>query len=355
MPAYFNEGFCVRTPSWHRQENLLDEFIVLPQDRERGILLAGHDFRIVEVPVGSIGNAVSSEAVLSEHDVVRVDGKWFAFKPEPSKKSLYIVQPREGGTFGPVHGNFVGMANDGYAVIENGVGWDFAEAMCGLGAKVDTGLTLKDGARCVICLYLDEPVTIPGDDSLILPYGVVTWSHDGSGALSGRSTSVRVVCGNTDDMAAAEARRLGTDFTIRHTKHWKDRVEDAKLAIRGVRDNFAEYTELARELATMPVTPAQRELFVTTFLPMPPEALISDRVRNNVEDARTSVRTLFEGRTIPEAHKLTAYGLRLAGVEYLDHLRGYRNSDTYVGRQLLRTEPAKVKLASLIKDVVAAV
>jgi hypothetical protein len=68
------------------------------------------------------------------------------------------------------------------------------------------------------------------------------------------------------------------------------------------------------------------------------------------------VRRLFDpsNASIPEAHKLTAYGLRLAGVEYLDHLRGFRNDNTYVGRQLLRQEPAKAKLGRLIEEVVHA-
>ena len=82
---------------------------------------------------------------------------------------------------------------------------------------------------------------------------------------------------------------------------------------------------MSSEPATIPVTVQQRELFVTQFLPMPPEVLVSERVERNVEHGRAVVRNLFQGPTIPEPHKLTAYALRLAGVEYLDHLRGYRN------------------------------
>ena len=34
MSDYFEEGFCVRVPSWHRQETLIANHLVLPQDRE---------------------------------------------------------------------------------------------------------------------------------------------------------------------------------------------------------------------------------------------------------------------------------------------------------------------------------
>jgi len=83
---------------------------------------------------------------------------------------------------------------------------------------------------------------------------------------------------------------------------------------------------LSSELATIPVTVPQRELFVTQCLPMPPQALVSERVVRNVEHGQAVVRNPFQEPTIPEPHKLTAYGLRLAGVEYVDHLRGYRNN-----------------------------
>lgn len=327
MPAYYDQGFAVREKSWHGLETLLDEF----PTREEGMALAGHNYTMIERPV-YVGEEPGS--ILDLDTRKRLPG-WKAIVREDNGTVLHVTK-------------------DSYTIIPNSVGWDIAEALGGEGAKFETGMTLKEGAVCLVCVWLDEPVHITGDDSATLPYGIVRWTHDGSGSLVCRSTSVRVVCANTDEASAFEARKRGTEFSFRHTKNALDRIEDAKMAIRGIRLAHEEYVELAEELARTPVTAAQRERFVVEFLPMPPEALVSDRVRSNVDEGRTLVRNLFDGPTIPEAHKLTAYGLRLAGVEYLDHLRGYRNSDTYVGRQLLRTEPAKAKLATLIREVVAA-
>ena len=39
-----------------------------------------------------------------------------------------------------------------------------------------------------------------------------------------------------------------------------------------------------------PITPRQRELFVTEFIPMPPQGLVTDRVARNVEEARNALR-----------------------------------------------------------------
>ena len=66
------------------------------------------------------------------------------------------------------------------------------------------------------------------------------------------------------------------------------------------------YAELATELLAIPVTPAQRELFITEFIPKPPEGLITDRVARNVDEARAALRMIFESKTTEQvaAHRL---------------------------------------------------
>ena len=39
-----------------------------------------------------------------------------------------------------------------------------------------------------------------------------------------------------------------------------------------------------------------------------------------------------------------------AGIEYLDHLRVYRKSDTYLGRKLLRDESLRRKFVRMVRD-----
>jgi len=43
-----------------------------------------------------------------------------------------------------------------------------------------------------------------------------------------------------------------------------------------------------------------------------------------------------------------------ASVEFLDHVRGYRNQDTYLNRTMLRAEPMKAKSLTLIRELVTA-
>lgn len=340
MPAYFHEGFMVRKPAWHGLGEVLDDY----PGREEAIVLAGHDFTVVERKLVTLGTELDPDA--ADGDYAQVGMDWLEVSATDGWKALVKERPGKEDD-----GQLLHVAKQDYGVIQNHVGWDIVDAMIGEGARYETGLTLRDGAVCSVLAWLDEPVQIPGDDSLIMPYLNASWAHDGSAAFKVRPTSVRVVCWNTQSAAEAEGRRTDTEFTFRHSKNVMARIEDAKLAIRGVRAAHEEYVELARELAEIKVTEKQRQMFVYEMLPMPPEALISKTVKGNVEHARSEMLGLFDGPSIPEDHRLTGYGLHLAGGEWLDHLRGYRNEDTRFGRQMLRREPAKARMTQVIREV----
>ena len=47
----------------------------------------------------------------------------------------------------------------------------------------------------------------------------------------------------------------------------------------------------------------------------------------------------------------SALALVNTAVEYLDHARGYRNSDTYLGRTILKPEPLKAKAVKIAEAV----
>src|SRR5262249_7053245 len=86
----------------------------------------------------------------------------------------------------------------------------------------------------------------------------------------------------------------------------------------GARTEMRRYTELAQELLGIPIGPAQRELFVTQFIPMPPQGLITDRVARNVEEARQALRLIFESTTTEQVAG-TGYAWVRAGGESLAH------------------------------------
>jgi phage/plasmid-like protein (TIGR03299 family) len=321
-----DQMYSVREAPWHLDDGtnvvMLD---TAPETRTARMQAAGQDW------------------LVEEADIYRISGIGYARLP--GWKML-----TRSDTNDVLH-----VAKDTYQVVQNVVGHELFEALS-KGARLDdgTGGTIKGGAVCYLTARLDEPQQVIGDPSPVYPYVVVTWAHDGSGALQARRTSVRVVCYNTLSMSEAESRRTGRLYTFRHTRNVLERVEEAKRVLEGARAETNEFVELANELARLPVTDRQREAFITTFIPKPEAEVISDQVLDNILEARSKLRRLFDGPTIPEAHRNTAYGLVQAGVEYLDHLRGYRNRDTYLGRTLLRDEPLKAKLIPMVRKLVAA-
>ena len=333
MPALFNSGFFVREPAWHGEGIVLDDY----PGREEAKRLAGHDFTVVERPIEVVGNASNR----------RADG-WKALLKSGTGKLLNVTR-------------------DTYEVIQNDTAYDIAELLFDQGFQYETGITVDEGRVCALTLKLDEPIVLPGDDSVSLPFGCLSWTHDGSGSLRVRSGSIRQVCANTVAASEAEGRKRGTDFTFRHTKNVKARIDDAREAVKGTRKAFNVYREAMIALMDVRVTPQQRDLFVSTIigdvewekgkvvgLPISMRADSSSRVKTNLENERTKILSLFMGPTIPEAHKLTGYGLFLAGGEYFDHLRAYRSKDSYVKRTLLTDNPAKASLSRTIREVAAA-
>jgi phage/plasmid-like protein (TIGR03299 family) len=312
--------FSVREAPWHVNETNSVVLDSAPESRDERMRLAGHDFEVLEEPVfdGS-GNEIGTHKILRNS----------------STRHIF------------------GIMADTYGTVQNSFGHELFEALS-KGAVMDdgTGGTIKDGALCYLSARLDEPIQVNGDPNVTFPFVVVSWAHDGSASVSARSTTVRPVCWNTISWGEAVAVKAGTDFTFRHSAKVTDRIETALQIIQGTREQAGKFQELANELAELSITDDQREEFITTFIPAPASTVVlSDRVLDNLNEARSQLRGIFDSPTIPEVHRNTGYGLLQAGTEWLDHLRGYRSSDTYLKRTLLREEPFKAKLIPLIREL----
>lgn len=329
MADLFNRGFFVRQPAWHGKGFVVQDYPGL----EEAMKLAGHDHTIVTVPL----------CKMKGETVVPLSG--------------YKALEREDT------GETVAVRPSTYEVIQNRVPWEVIDGLFDQGAKWDTagmlagkfdetGKEVKGQVYWCLAL-LDEPQTVKGDDSPTLPYIAATWSHDGSQALRIRAMSVRIVCANTHH-AAMYGSGAELDISIKHIGDVSARIDKAKKALSLARKAQATYIEVANELAVMPVTDDQIELFVSTIVPLPDAALVTDRVRGNVEKSRQQVRDIFNSPTISSGIRNTAYGLVEAGVEYFDHVRRAMNGDTYFTRNVLKVEPAKASLVETAREIALA-
>jgi phage/plasmid-like protein (TIGR03299 family) len=337
MPDYFDSGFCVRRPSWHAKETLL---LAAPTSWPEARTAAGLDWEpeaidtYTEQPLHVYAGAdlPAGAILLPDRGTVMV----------PSTRTKTIVRSDTRVELGPV-----GL---GFDLMYHSTMGEIVEAIVDQGAKYDTGGACREGAQVWVTLLLDEPYQLAGDDTLTLPYVVVLNCHDGNGAAKAIATQVRVVCANTYEAAEMDGKRHGRQFTFRHTQGINDRIEEAKAALSGARQGVREWQELAAELYGLRADGQIATQFLSEFIPMPPAGLVSDRVMENVEKARSNFRRLLESPT-NAAHAGTGLALVNASVEYLDHVRGFRNADTYLKRTLLRPEPLKAKAVALVREL----
>jgi phage/plasmid-like protein (TIGR03299 family) len=337
MAHQYETGFQVRRPAWHGLGLVLDDY---PGSWDEARRLAGLDWEPVEEQVyarrdvtGGVPDLTTDPEtgmlVAPENPLEPVDG----FK---------IIRRSDTGAV-------LNVANDTYGVFPNADLGPLVEAICSEpDVQYETAGVLDGGRKVWVMVKLRTPFEVPGDPKgATLSRLAIQNSHDGSTALRAQRLQTRIVCANTSTAADREASKHGLQFTFRHSTNIRDRVEDAKAALDGLRSDRQAYVEWAHDLLGITVTPAQRELWLAEFVPTPEVA--SDRVIANVEQVRDEIRTILASETTRDtAH--TAYGLTAAAIEWLDHDRTYRSEETKFSRSI-RREPLKAKAEKIAREV----
>lgn len=341
MPAYFETGFSVREPMWHGGGLVLSDY---PKDWDDARDKAGLMWEPRAVP--TFQRLTIDATDLLDTDVVldliecADPSKVEVMRPLVDHK-LIVRDDRD---------DVLGVVGDGFELVMHAEMGEIIEAILGEGAKFETAGSVKGGAQVWALAYLDEPYTVVGDTTETYPFLALLNAHDGSGAAKLVRTQVRVVCWNTYRAAEMEGQRTGMQFSFRHTASVHERLEEAKQALTGLREAAGEWTEMAAELFGMKADEVAFNHFLADFIPEPPAEIVSTRVRDNVDKARKIFKSMYLDSPTTDAHRGTALGLVDTAVEYLDHVRGFQNRDTYLGRTLLRPEPLKAKAVTLARE-----
>lgn len=316
-----DQMFSVRQAPWHM--GMGTNVLILdsaPERRMERMAAAGHDWTVEE---HRMMDAENFEMIEEFKRLVRSDTGTTLYCPSMS-----------------------------YTVVQNVVGHELFEALIEGGNLTDaTGGTTGGGAVCYLQGRLDEPRFVAGDDSPLYPYVGVLWSHNLTTSFQALEGTVRIVCMNTLKLAEAMGKRSGRRYVFKHTANVLEKIEECKNVIAGISQNTDDLVTVCNELGLLKAGPRARDRFIQTLIPEPPHIYITDRVKKNIDEARFNLANLFDGSTVPEAHKETGYGLLSAGVEYLDHVRAYQSLDTYIGRTLLKEEPLKKRLIPIIREV----
>lgn len=303
--------FTVRLAAWHGLGTVFEDY----PKREEAQKVA-HPWDVVEEPLYRKVASVAEDGVIVE-----------ALEEVPSFKANVRSDNSE----------LLGVVSDTYTNVTNHELWDVAEALEGSGADVmfETGGSLNGGRQVWVLLRLQEPLVIKGDPrGETIPYYALQNSFDGSGAFRGQATTTRIVCANTSRLADWDARNRGTEFVFRHTTNVSERVEEARIALQGWRESLTAWQEQAESLIERKLEPMVASDFLERFIPMPPENLITERVRNNVIRDRQKWLDAYNSVT-GEGLRDTAYGLVTASIEFLEWGRRAFNAETRFRRSFL--------------------
>lgn len=340
---YFETGFCVRQPSWHRKETLLDDY---PADADEARLRAGlmwepgyRDIYVEEV------FEVGAELPEGSHVVGMTDtGDQVVHVPQGGHQA--IVRNDTRATLAVPRTSWQLISNEQMFELLD----EYTKAWRAAGATVqfETAGSVKGGALVWALVKLDEPYTVPGDDSETYPFATILNAHDGSAACRLTPTQVRVVCWNTWKAAEYDAERSGMGIVLRHNGNMADKLAEAKVAATAMRDEAKAWQLQATDLAGFNYGDAAVERFLDGFIPLPDGA--TERMLNSRAEKQAMFRSLLASPTNCELPD-TAYKLVQAAGEYLDHVRPFRSSDTYLARTMLAPEPFKAGAIRLAREV----
>ena len=301
MSHYFESGFTVRQPAWHGLGNVLDEN---PTTWDDARLAAGLMWEPKAIPVYQRTTITADEWAGLPAGAVTIE-----VLPDGRRDCMVPVDGFQ-GVARDDNGKVLGVPTDSYSVIGNGEMGSILELaieQSGRSVKFETAGSLKGGRHVYALARLDEPFTVPGDDTETFPYFAFLNSHDGGGACKVMMTTVRVVCWNTFSAADAAGERDRHQVSIRHMGNTAERVEAAKRVLAGVREAAAEWRVLATELIDTPITSHVVDMFLERFIPTPENA--TERLIAARDERRAIVRNLYELSPSTDGGRGTAYGL----------------------------------------------
>lgn len=182
-----------------------------------------------------------------------------------------VYQKMLDGSFRPIPSKYatvrsdnelpLGVVGEKYQVLDNVDAFAFFDEIVQEGlAMYETCGSMKGGRVIWILAKLPNHVKI-GEGDEVIPYLLLTNTHDGSGSVKIMPTFIRVVCNNTLQMALGDGRKKRSIYNIRHTKNMFNKVDDAREAIGLINEDFEQTKEFYQNLMNVELTSEQIETY----------------------------------------------------------------------------------------------
>lgn len=163
----------------------------------------------------------------------------------------------------------LGVTGERYRIVDNEDAFKFLQSLHD-GARWETAGAIKDGRVVFGTIAFDRDFVIDpnGVSDRVSSYLLCHTSHDGSTALGGGVTPIRVVCKNTLNVALGNIKNT---FKIRHTQKASERMAAEAALWRQANVYMDAFEVEAQALYAAPVTTKQYLAVVDDLFPKPEE------------------------------------------------------------------------------------
>jgi len=276
-------------------------------------------FSAREIPWHRIGN-VTEGALTSSEAIVKAGLDWTVslrelatFQEDNTDVSNLIDVPDHYATVRDTDNRVLGVVGNRYTPIQNLECFDFLDTVLDDSeAKYETAGSLYGGKIVWMLINLGKDIVVGNDKTI--PYLLLTNSHDGSTAIKGMTTPIRVVCANTLSLAL---KNNSTSFGFRHTNNVHSKIDQARKLLELNYKYVDTFQEEMERLIEQQVT---KDSFYEILNSMVPTVELNEDKTNasqvqNREQARFKITQRFLNPEFSE-HEKSAWALLNAYSEY---------------------------------------
>jgi phage/plasmid-like protein (TIGR03299 family) len=211
----------------------------------------------------------------------------------------------------------LGTATNAYRLIQNEVLFETIDTVLDLtDSHYETAGSLYGGKMVWALAKVASDFYIKGDGSPYADFIFGLTGHDGRHALVLGPTPIRILCGNTAQMAVEGSTGK---YIIHHTANAEKRLEDVKAAL-SVRNKYLDtFKDAMAALMAKPMTLDEVKTFTEVLLPVDPE------VKNPFKTLamRDDIVRLFNASENLQDVPLSAYRTLQAVMEHTDQSKSY--------------------------------
>lgn len=160
-------------------------------------------FYVRDVPWHGLGTNV--EDALSSNEALTAAGLDWNVVQKEIKTIDNIPIPNVKANVREIDNKVLGIVSDRYKVLQNLEAFQFTDELLGGDILYETAGSLQGGRKVWLLARLSNKYKFQDDE--IVPYLVLSNSHDGNAPVRVAMTPVRVVCQNTLNLALKKAKR----------------------------------------------------------------------------------------------------------------------------------------------------